>query len=156
MNPQEQKTREVINKHKWRVFQLMSKMSQEVMSRGNLHDNSKFEPEELPYYVAATEDFEKYPFGTDGYKKAKDSLGSAVIHHYQHNRHHPEHFSDGVKGMNLIDLLEMLCDWKSATQNHPDKPGDMRKSLEWATEKYKISPELAQILYNTARDYELL
>lgn len=126
------------------------------MRRGNEHDNSKFEPEEFPYYTAAIDDFNKHPFGSAGYNKAKESLGDAVKHHYAHNRHHPEYFDNGVNGMNLIDLLEMLCDWKSATQNHPEKPGDMRKSIAWATEKYKISPELAQILYNTARDYGLL
>ena len=156
MNPQEQKTQEVINAHKLRVFQLMAKLSQEVIRRGYDHDMTKFDAVEFPYYSEAIDDFEKHPFGTDGYKKAKESLGEAVKHHYAHNRHHPEHFPDGIKGMNLIDLLEMLCDWKSATQNHPEKPGDLKKSIAWATEKYNISPELVQILYNTARDYEML
>lgn len=322
----------------------MSNLSQEVIKRGYEHDESKFGPEELPYYTAAIDDFNKYPFGTDGYNKAKESLGDAVKHHYAHNRHHPEfnrqreewrpvvgfeqHYEvsnygdvrsldriisrptqgdfikkgqlltqyvtpkgycriqlragdkcknvmihylvakafvpnpnnkptinhiDGCKtnnyalnlewatnseqlihaydnglreanikyvvtcetleittigidkmaeelrergykrarasaiwrciheprgakhldleftatrfetwmnspvnDMNLIDLLEMLCDWKSATLNHPEQMGNLKKSIEWATAKYKISPELAAILYNTARDYGML
>lgn len=155
MNPQEQKTREVINAHRLRVFQLMSKISQEVMLRGNRHDETKLDPEELPHYVATIDEFDKHQFGSDGYVKAKDSLGSAVVHHYKHNRHHPEHFNNGIEGMNLVDLLEMLADWKSATQNHPEKPGDMAKSLAWAIGKYKISPQLTQILLNTIVDFEL-
>lgn len=134
----------------------MAKLSQEVIRRGYDHDMSKFEPEELPYYVATIDEFDKHPFGTDGHKKAKESLGPSVQHHYKHNRHHPEHFENGVSGMNLIDLLEMVCDWKSATLNHPERPGNMANSIKWAVEKYKISPELASILYNTARDYDML
>lgn len=134
----------------------MSTLSQEVMLRGNRHDDSKLEPEELGHYVATIDEFEKYPFGSEGYNKAKESLGPAVLHHYKHNRHHPEHFEDGIDGMNLLDVIEMLCDWKAATQNHPENVGDMAKSIEWATKKYKISPQLAKILYNTARDFALL
>jgi hypothetical protein len=134
----------------------MAKLSQEVIKRGYDHDLTKLEPEELPHYVATIDEFDKHPFGTEGYKKAKESLGPSVQHHYKHNRHHPEHFPDGVDGMNLIDLLEMVCDWKAATQNHPENVGDMQKSIQWAEEKYKISPQLANILYNTARDYGML
>ena len=156
MNPQEQKTREVINAHKLRVFQLMSKLSQEVIRRGYDHDFSKFGPEELPHYAASIDEFEQHPYGSDGYHKAKESLGPAVVHHHKHNRHHPEHFDNGVEGMNLVDLMEMLMDWKSATQNHPEKPGDMAISLAMAIGKYKISPQLTQILLNTIADFEML
>ncbi len=156
MKSQEQRTREVINKHKLRVFQLMAKLSQEVIKRGYEHDMTKFEPEELPHYVATIDEFDKHPFGTEGYKKAKESLGPSVLHHYKHNRHHPEHFPKGVEDMNLVDVLEMLCDWKSATLNHPENPGDLGKSIQMLGQKYKISPQLCQIIYNTARDYEML
>lgn len=131
-------------------------MSREVMARGNLHDLSKYESEEFPIYAGMMDEFEKYPYGTEGHAKAKAAIKPAVDHHYQHNRHHPEHFENGIEGMNLVDLLEMICDWKSATLNHPDRPGNLTKSIELATEKYNISPQLAQILYNTAKDFEML
>jgi len=156
MNPQEQKTLEVIRAHRLRVFDLMSRLSQEVMRRANQHDESKFGPEELPHYVATIDEFEQHPYGSDGYRKAKESLGPSLVHHYKHNRHHPEYFDNGIEGMNLIDLLEMLADWKSATLNHPKKPGDMGRSLSMGIDRYKISPQLAKILYNTTRDYEML
>lgn len=155
MNPQEQKTLEVINAHRQRVFSLMSRLSQEVMQRGNKHDETKLGPEELPHYVATIDEFEKHPYGSDGYHKAKESLGPSVVHHYKHNRHHPEHFHNGIEGMNLVDLLEMLVDWKAATQNHPEQPGNTAKSLVLAIGKYKISPQLTQILLNTMTDFEL-
>ena len=58
--------------------------------------------------------------------------------------------------MNLVDLLEMLCDWKSATMNHPEKPGDLSKSIQILGERYNISPQLAKVLYNTAHDFEMI
>ena len=151
----EQKIIDTINKHRKRVFDLMAKISQDVMQRGNDHDLSKYDETELPTYARVIEEFEKCPYGSVGYWRAKDSLGDTVKHHHEKNRHHPEHFHNGIDGMNLVDLLEMLCDWKSATQNHPEHPGDMQNSIKIAIEKYKISPQLAQVLYNTMKDFDL-
>ena len=323
---------------------MMSMLSQAVMLRGNRHDESKLDPEEFPYYADAIDEFEKHQFGSEGYKKAKDSLGPALTYHFKNNRHHPEynrqneewkpisgfegHYEvsnygdirsvdrtisrpkqgdfvkkgqlltqyvtpkgycrtqlqvgdkcknvmvhyivakafipnpkgkptinhiDGCKtnnyvsnlewatnseqlihaydnglrdapikyvvtcetleittigidkmvkelqargykrarasgiwrciheprgakhldleftatrfetwmnspvnDMNLVDLLEMLCDWKSATMNHPEKPGDLSKSIQILGERYNISPQLAKVLYNTAHDFEMI
>jgi hypothetical protein len=37
-------------------------------------------------------------------------MAPALKHHYENNRHHPEHFKNNIDDMNLIDLIEMLCD----------------------------------------------
>ena len=126
------------------------------MTRGNQHDLSKYESEEFPVYAGQIDEFEKHFYGSDGYNKAKAAIRPATEHHFKHNRHHPEHFPNGIEGMNLVDLLEMLCDWKSATENHPQHPGDLKTSFAVATKKYKISPQLNQILYNTAVDFGML
>lgn len=52
-----------------------------------------------------------------------------------------------IRGMNLISLLEMLCDWKAATLRHND--GDIRKSIEINQRRFGYSDELKQILLNT-------
>jgi len=134
----------------------MSKLSQEVMTRGNHHDLSKYEPEEFPLYAALIDEFETHFYGSEGYNKAKEAIKPATEHHFKYNRHHPEHFPNGIEGMNLVDLLEMLCDWKSATENHPQHPGDLNNSFAMAKKKYNISPQLEQILYNTAKDFGML
>lgn len=146
---------DVINKHRHRVFTYMSRIAREIMQRGNDHDQSKYSDQEFPVYARTIKEFDKHQFGTEGYKKAKESLGPALEHHFKHNRHHPEHFEMGIDGMTLVDLLEMVCDWKSATLNHPEKPGNMTKSLEMAIVKYNISPQLARVLYNTMREFGL-
>jgi hypothetical protein len=77
-------------------------------------------------------------------------MGDGLRHHYDHNRHHPEHFSDGVNGMTLVDLIEMLADWKAATERHAD--GNLGKSLVIQQSRFNLSAQLADILWNTATD----
>lgn len=55
-----------------------------------------------------------------------------------------------VNGMSLLDLIEMLADWKAATERHAN--GDIRKSIDINTERFKLSPQLADILRNTVRE----
>jgi len=150
----EKKTRKVIDAHRLRVFQYMSQMSKDIMYRGNVHDESKLGPHEFLHHVRMIEEFEKHPFGTEGYDKAKEGLGPAVEHHFLHNRHHPEYFVDGINDMNLVDVIELLMDWKAATLNHSNSLGDILKSVDILSEKYNISPQLKRIFLNTIKDYE--
>ena len=39
-----------------------------------------------------------------------------IEHHYAVNSHHPEHYEAGIAGMSLFDLIEMLVDWKAASE----------------------------------------
>ena len=68
-------------------------------------------------------------------------------HHYKFNQHHPEYFDKGIQGMNLLDIVEMLCDWKSATERHDD--GNIFKSIEINQKRFGYSDELKQILLKT-------
>jgi hypothetical protein len=120
-----------------------------------VHDDSKFGKDEFPIYASMMDEFAANPFGTAGYFKAKEAISEATDRHFAANRHHPEHFQDGIEGMTLIDILEMLADWKAATMNHPEKPGCMVRSLDYAVKKYKITPQLATILLNTIDQYNL-
>ena len=63
------------------------------------------------------------------------------------NSHHPEHYESGVDGMNLFDVIEMLLDWKAASERHKD--GDIAQSIEKNRVRFKISDQLAEILHNT-------
>ena len=78
-------------------------------------------------------------------------MGPALKHHYENNRHHPEHFEDGANGMTLIDLVEMLCDWYAATKKHED--GNLARSLVVNEKRFKISPQLTKIFENTAKEF---
>lgn len=87
-------------------------------------------------------------YGSDEYTLFLNSLKSALDIHYSINRHHPEHFANGINGMNLIDVLEMICDWKAASERHDD--GDIFKSIEINQKRFGYSDDLKNILINTA------
>lgn len=55
--------------------------------------------------------------------------------------------NSGILGMSLLDLIEMLCDWKAATLRHDD--GDIRKSIEINQKRFGYSDELKTIFLNT-------
>lgn len=122
---------------------------QALVQRAVDHDDSKLKEGELPAYASAQEAFEVTPFGTPEYQAIKDGIMPTIKKHYEKNSHHPEHYENGIAGMDLVDVIEMLCDWKSATKNH-NVGSNMKKSIEFAIKKYNISTDLAAILYNTA------
>ena len=49
--------------------------------------------------------------------------------------------------MDLLDLVEMFCDWKAASLRHKD--GDFAASLQINKERFGISDQLMAILENS-------
>jgi hypothetical protein len=89
-------------------------------------------------------------YGSDEYKQFLKELKVALNHHYSIGRHHPEHFENGIRGMNLVDLVEMICDWYAATKRHND--GDMMKSIAMNQERFGYSDDIKALLENTYKD----
>lgn len=116
--------------------------------RAEHHDASKLVEPELSAFNEVTPLLRQLTYGSPEYAAALEALKPALDHHYAANSHHPEHYPAGIDGMDLLDVLEMLCDWKAATMRHAD--GDLAKSLEINQDRFKISPQLAAILQNTA------
>lgn len=112
------------------------------------HDLSKLADPEKATFDKFTPKLEGSTYGGEEYKAFLAAMKPALDHHYAHNSHHPEHYADGVRGMCLLDVVEMLCDWKAATLRHAD--GDLRKSIEINQRRFGYSDELKQILLNTA------
>jgi hypothetical protein len=52
--------------------------------------------------------------------------------------------------MTLVDVVEMLCDWKAATERHDD--GDLERSLGIQQTRFNLSKQLVNILHNTAEE----
>lgn len=139
-------------KHSLRVGALMGQAINELVDRSVRHDLSKTQPPELEIFNEFTPKLKHSTYGSDEYKGFLVAMGEALEHHYAHNRHHPEHFGDrGVNGMTLVDLMEMLADWKAATERHDD--GDLAKSLEIQKGRFGISDQLLEILRNTAEHF---
>lgn len=131
---------------------LVLQVVQDLQRRIVTHDQSKLRPPEREMFDEATSRLRGLTYGSEAYKAQLKAMGSALQHHYENNRHHPEHYDDGIEGMTLVDVMEMLLDWKAATMRHDD--GDLSKSLEINKERFGISDQLLRILVNTAYRYD--
>lgn len=136
-------------RHIRRVGELLAPIIGELAQRAATHDASKLEPPEKPIFDEYTPLLVDLTYGTAEYEAARTKMGPALDHHYRENRHHPE--PGGIAAMTLVDLLEMLVDWKAATERHTD--GSMGRSLQINRERFGIGDQLAAILENTAREY---
>lgn len=123
----------------------------ELEKRAEEHDQSKLtSPEKETYdeYIPLLKDTK---FGTPEYNKLRDEMAKkGTKHHFDVNRHHPEHFKHGIKDMTLIDVLEMVCDWYAASQCSDTGflPG-----LKANKERFGMSDELETIIENTYKEY---
>lgn len=136
-------------RHSRRVGELMSQMITELVDRSYRHDLSKTETPEKEIFDLVTPRLRELTYGSDEYKASLASMGNALEHHYANNRHHPEWHSEGVAGMTLMDLAEMLADWKAAGERHSD--GSMAASLRIQRKRFDLSDQLYSVLANTAK-----
>ena len=122
---------------------------QDLQMRAVAHDQTKLQDPELPIFDEMTPKLRSCTYGSDEYKGFLKQMQVALDHHYAEYPHHPEHFKNGIKDMTLLDVLEMLVDWKSSTLRHDD--GDIMKSIEINQKRFGYSDELKQIFINTAQ-----
>lgn len=147
--------------HIERVNHFLSLAVSNLKHRGIRHDESKLVEPELSAFDIATPKLAGLEYGSEEYKQSLRDLGPALEHHFEHNDHHPEHFEDGVRGMSLMALIEMLCDWRAASErvkqrtDDPDKVKTFTDGLEYNFQRFEISDDLAQILKNTARELSM-
>lgn len=138
-------------KHIATVGIYMNKLYRSLRFRSLRHDRSKLEEPEKSIFDEYTPKLATSTYGSDEYKVFLKEMGVALDHHYANNRHHPEHFEDGIKGMTLVDLCEMISDWKAATLRHDD--GDILKSIDINQQRFGYTDEFRQILINTVNEY---
>jgi hypothetical protein len=166
--------------HIRRVQSLLADVQANLTKRAIAHDTSKLEEPEKSGFDKVTGALRGLTYGSDEYKAQLRELQPILRHHYAHNSHHPEHFGalecdlcftkvpldhDGqcpqcrnggftqtndVGAMTLLDVIEMLCDWKAAGERHAD--GSITKSLEINKKRFGISDQLASILDNTRKE----
>jgi len=136
-------------KHIEAVRKYIRFMIDKIDMRGVKHDASKLESPEVEVFAEYTPKLNNTTFGSEEYYQNLEGMKSALDHHYASNRHHPEHFVNGINDMTLIDILEMFCDWKASTLRHND--GNLLKSIETNAERFNMEGQLKQILINTAR-----
>ena len=133
--------------HIRRVQTLMGDIQTRLRKRAIDHDKSKLDHPELQVFSTHTIMPE---FGSEAYEKAHEELKIALQHHYEHNSHHPEHHEHGIEDMTLLDLVELLCDWRASTERSPH--GCIKRSIDVGQERFRIGPQLSKILNNTIKE----
>lgn len=121
-----------------------------LINRGLQHDRSKLHEPEKSAFDRVIPQLEGVEYGSQEYKDTLKELGPALDHHYRVNRHHPEHFENGIVDMNLFDLLEMLADWKAAGLRY--KGSSLERSLDINVERFNIPSVLEVVLRNTIKE----
>jgi hypothetical protein len=134
-----------------RVRFLLGQCAIKLLERGSQHDASKLEQPEKAIFDAVGNRLAVITYEGEEYKQSLTELKVALDHHYLHNPHHPEHYPNGIDGMSLLDLLEMLMDWKAASERHPGGI-DIARSIELSSQRFSVGEQLKQILLNTAKE----
>ena len=126
----------------------------ELYKRLKDHDKSKFSVAEYVPYIWMTEFYRKKQLGEEfkyPSESIKKEVDEAIKHHYEVNRHHPE-FHNNIEDMTDEDIVEMVCDWVSMSQ-------EFNNSLkEFANKKidkqYKFSDNQKNLIYKLIEEFE--
>jgi hypothetical protein len=145
-------------KHQQEVSRLLIQFSQLLLTRAMYHDESKLEHPERESFIQATAILKGLTYGSEEYKESLKKLGPALEHHYLTNKHHPEFndlngfslqtLNDPIRSMDLVDMVEMLCDWIAATKRHTD--GNIGRSITINEKRFGINEQLSQVFRNTS------
>src|SRR6266576_2025719 len=127
-------THDHINK----VANYLDYVAYRLQMRGSEHDASKLEDPEKSGWDEATPKLKELTYGSEEYRQVLRDIKPIVQHHYANNRHHPEFWAAGIDGMSLLDVIEMLCDWKAASLRTAQTESFI-DSLEYNKERFGIS-----------------
>ncbi len=136
------------------VQKLLNRCATELIRRGEVHDESKLHSPEVEVFTEFTPKLAGCTYGSEEYNEFLKQMKPALDHHYANNSHHPNFYLNGINGMNLLDIVEMFCDWKAATQRHND--GNMMKSIDINAKRFGMGDELANIFRNTVQSLQCM
>ena len=136
--------------HIAKVQSNLSKAIYNLNDRRTVHDRSKLEEPELSGYEGLTQALKGLTYGTPDYRAALGAHEGVIMHHYAANRHHPEHWPNGIADMSLLDIIEMLADWKAENDRNG---GDFGHSLDVSIARFHFDDDrIGEILINTAKE----
>lgn len=117
---------------------LLRDMSRDLERRADLHDLSVLEIDEFAGRVEIQHIARTYPYDSPEYRASLKDNNSLQLH-YSQNSHHPEHHPNGVNDMDLLDFIEMVCDWKAASLTYRNT--SFEDGLKGQIERFKLQPE---------------
>lgn len=139
-------------KHIEKVRKYIRIFTDALTTRAIRHDRTKLESPEVEVFAEFTPKLAGSTYGSEEYNGFLKEMNVALQHHYASNRHHPEHFTKGIDDMTLVDIVEMLCDWKAASLRQND--GNLLKSIEINAARFGYDDQLKKIFINTAKLFD--
>lgn len=136
-------------KHIEKVRKYLKVFTDKITNRGIDHDRVKLESPEVEIFAEYTPKLAGTTYGSEEYNTYLKEMKVALDHHYANCRHHPEHFAKGINETTLVDLIEMLADWKAASERQNN--GNILKSIELNAQRFGYDDQLKQILLNTVK-----
>lgn len=130
--------------HRARVAFWLEWLTDILPDRALRHDESKLHPPEKEFFDNYIPLLKESKFGSIEYEDARLKLAEGLEHHYRKNPHHPEHFSNGISGMTIWDLTEMIADWMASASTKPES-----MNLSYLQERFNIDDQLMSIIRNT-------
>src|SRR3989344_6322385 len=124
-------------KHIQRVGELISIAISELEQRALQHDKSKLEEPEKSIFDNYSLRLADTQFGSPEYEQLLKEIEPATLHHYAVNRHHPEHYQNGINDMTLFDVIEMFMDWKASSERR--KNAIFSESIRYCANRFHIS-----------------
>ncbi len=143
-------TRDSIINHRRAVQRWMQQFAITLLRRAENHDNSKLKSPEFELWEQMDSE-PKYAYGTKEYFEKMDRYRPLFELHWKNNRHHPEHFERSYDDIDLIDILEMICDWLSYKDNLTYTQASELVSMQ--CERYNFSEELRELILNTLKNH---
>lgn len=147
-----EETKSYTLQHISRVRKKISYFVSVLEQRAQDHDKSKIEEPEIIGWAAMDQE-PKYEYGSPAYYDKMDRYKEVFDHHYAVNRHHPEFYHNPEQEMNLVDLIEMLCDWFSYKEEFTYEEG--YRCISEQCKRFHFSHTLKKILLNTFKAFIL-
>lgn len=148
----EQEYLEDTKRHIHDVQMLIEQFIIQLQHRAETHDASKLVNPEKDILRKYSHELDNSSYGDETYEHHLNKVREAIQHHYQHNSHHPEHYDDGIRGMNLLDIVEMFFDWCATARKYNN---NVESSIRYGQERFDMSDDLTQIFINTAERFKL-
>jgi len=138
-----------------------SSMFKHLPEQAKRHDESKYKTPEFLPYVILTHYYRCKQEGIELKTPAHitDHIKKAVFHHLKCNSHHPEFWDNSVKPLNkgersaivnalkmpIIDIAEMVCDWKAMSQELGNSAEDFANSV--VNKRFTFNSEQKTLIY---------
>lgn len=136
-------------------MEVVSRVGEEIIraitDRIPLHDKSKLEDPEKACYDKYIPMLKEAKYGSKEYYEIKEKMKKEGLdHHFQVNRHHPEHFENGIEDMTIVDLVEYFIDTYSASTKS-DTP--YSEGVKANAKTHNLPDALVKIFINTVDAY---